>query len=267
MIPIQALNPRLEKTRVTYAMLGAIGVAWVFFQGAALSSYQLAASVCNLGLVPGELTGAAAVGTSVPIGPRLACVVDRSAVNLVTPVTSMFLHGSWGHLLGNALYLWVFGRNVEDSMGPARFAAFYLLCGLGAAAAQVAVAPASPVPMVGASGAISGVLGGYLVLFPRTRVNILFFWLFFVHIISVPAYLVLLWWIGTQALLGLPQLTSAGEEIAAGVAVFAHIGGFLMGLLLVRAFARPELLEAHQRLLRQQGLVPRPRPRRDPDHY
>src|SRR5919109_171704 len=94
---------------------------------------------------------------------------------LRTPVTSMFLHGSWGHLIGNGLFFWVFGNNVEDSMGRSRFLIFYLLCGLAAAATHVLVSPTSPVPTVGASGAISGILGAYLVLYPRVRVNMLFF--------------------------------------------------------------------------------------------
>ena len=95
------------------------------------------------GLVPGELTGGARVGTGVPLGQGLACVVDREAINALTPLTHMFLHGGWGHLLGNALFLWVFGNNVEDSMGRARFLLFYLVCGFAAAALQVAVSPSS----------------------------------------------------------------------------------------------------------------------------
>ena len=115
----------------------------------------------------------APLGSAVQIGEGLLCVVDDDAINLLTPFTSMFLHGGWMHLLGNGLFLWVFGNNVEDSMGRFRFVIFYLLCGLAAAAAQVFQSPASPVPMIGASGAISGVLGAYLVLYPRVPVNVL----------------------------------------------------------------------------------------------
>jgi membrane associated rhomboid family serine protease len=172
--------------------------------------------------------------------------VDREGINLLTPLTSMFLHGGWGHLLGNGLFLWVFGNNVEDSMGRLRFLAFYLLCGLAAALTQVLVNPASPVPMVGASGAISGVLGGYLVLYPRVHVRVLFVIFIFVQIIRIPAYLVLLWWIGYQVLLGLPELTRIDNEVSAGVAVWAHIGGFAAGALLVKLFARSDYIREHR---------------------
>jgi membrane associated rhomboid family serine protease len=187
------------------------------------------------------------VGTGVPIGAGLACIVDREPINLLTPLTSMFLHGSWGHLLGNAVFLWVFGNNVEDSMGRLRFLMFYLLCGLAAAAAQVAVGPSSPVPMVGASGAISGVLGGYLLLYPKVHVRVLFILIIFVRIIRIPAYLVLLWWIGYQVVLGLPQLMSVDPDVSAGVAFWAHIGGFVAGMLVIKLFARKDFVEQHKR--------------------
>jgi membrane associated rhomboid family serine protease len=223
----------------------------VFVQGGGFDERQLASTVCNLGLVPGELTGRAPVGTAVPIGAGLACLVDREPVNVLTPLTSMFLHGSWGHLLGNALFLWVFGNNVEDSMGRLRFLVFYVLCGLAAAAAQTLVGPASPVPMVGASGAISGVLGGYLVLYPRVRVRVLFIWFVFIQVLRIPAYLVLLWWIAYQVILGLPQLTGLAPEIDAGVAFWAHIGGFVAGLLMIKLFTRPDFVEQHRALSRR----------------
>jgi membrane associated rhomboid family serine protease len=151
----------------------------------------------------------------------------------------MFLHGGWGHLLGNSLYLWVFGNNVEDSMGKFRFLAFYLLCGLAAAAAHVAVDPGSPVPTVGASGAISGVLGGYLLLYPRVRVRTYFPPLFLFH---VPAWVVLIFWFGSQLLTGLPQLSPMRPDVSSGVAVWAHIGGFVAGALLVKLFEDPALV-------------------------
>jgi membrane associated rhomboid family serine protease len=241
MIPISDENPTYRKPVVTIGLLVALGAVWVFVQGAGLHADALAATVCNLGLVPGEITHRAPLGSAVPIGPGLLCVVDNDRINLLTPLTSMFLHGGWAHILGNGLYLWIFGNNVEDSMGRIRFLIFYLLCGLGAAAAQVAVSPASPVPMVGASGAISGVLGAYLLLYPRVRVNVLFFFCVFFQVVAVPAYLVLLLWIGTQVLLGLPQLGGV-REVSSGVAVFAHIGGFAVGLLLVKLFENPELV-------------------------
>lgn len=236
MIPISDDNPTMRTPIVTLALLIALVAIWVLIQGAGFDEVALASSLCNYGLVPGELTGMARVGTSVPLGNGMACVVDREAINALTPLTSMFLHGGWGHLLGNGLFLWVFGNNVEDSMGRARFLVFYLLCGVVAAAAQIAVSPGSPVPMVGASGAISGVLGAYLVLYPRVRVNMLFIIFIFVRVIPLPAWAVLLWWIAWQVVSGLPQLSPIRPDISSGVAFWAHIGGFAAGVLLVKLF-------------------------------
>ncbi len=246
MIPIGDENPTLRTPIVTYLLLAALLAVWIVAQGAGFDAHTLGASVCNLGLVPGELTGAAPVGTAVPLGEGLACVVDRERINWLTPLSSMFLHGSWMHLLGNALFLWVFGNNVEDSMGRLRFLGFYLLCGLFAAAAQVAVGPASPVPMVGASGAISGVLGGYLVLYPRVRIRVLFILFIFIRVFRIPAYLVLLWWIGYQVVLGLPELMAVNPDVSSGVAFWAHIGGFAAGLVLIKLFADKELVARHR---------------------
>lgn len=237
MLPLSDENPTLRTPVVTFALLAAIALVWVFVQGAGLDPYAMVASVCDLGLVPGELTGRAPIGEAVPMGRGLACAVDAEPINLLTPLTSMFLHGGWAHVLGNAWFLWIFGNNVEDSMGRVRFVVFYLACGLIAAAAQVLVQPASPVPMVGASGAISGVLGAYLVLYPRVRVNVLVTLGFFWPIIKVPAYFMLLWWIGLQVLSGLPELLSVRPGASSGVAFFAHIGGFFAGMLLVKLFA------------------------------
>jgi membrane associated rhomboid family serine protease len=244
MIPISDENPTLRTPIVTILLLLALGLVWVFVQGAGLNDLALAASVCNLGLVPGEITGRADVGLQIPMGENLACVVDADPINVLTPLTSMFLHGGWGHILGNGLFLWIFGNNVEDSMGRFRYVVFYLLCGLAAAAAQVLVSPSSPVPMVGASGAISGVLGAYLILYPRVRVKMLVFLFIFVTIITVPAWVMLLWWIGVQLLSGLPQLTSLRPDVSAGVAFWAHIGGFVAGVVLVKFFENRELVRA-----------------------
>ncbi len=240
MIPISDDNPTLRFPVVTVLLLVALGLTWLLLQGAGLDPIRLSATVCNWGLVPGEITGRAAVGTAVPLGMGLLCVVDRDPINILTPLLSMFLHGGWAHLLGNGLFLWVFGHNVEDSMGRSRFLVFYLLCGLAAALAQIAIDPASPAPMVGASGAISGVLGAYLMLYPRVRVHV--FVGFF--LMSLPAYFVLLVWIGLQLLAGLPQMTSIHHVTSSGVAVWAHIGGFFAGVLLVRFFENPELVSA-----------------------
>jgi membrane associated rhomboid family serine protease len=241
MIPIADENPTMRTPWMTIGILAAMFASWFLVQGAGLSEADLAASVCNLGLVPGELTGRAPAGLGVPISEQWECVVDADPINWLTPLTSLFLHGSWGHILGNAMFFWVFGNNVEDVMGRARFALFYVCCGLAAGAAHVWVDPASPVPTVGASGAISGVMGAYLVLFPRVRVRMLFWFLIFFRVFALPAWAVLLWWFATQLVSGLPDVISPNPALGGGVAFWAHIGGFVAGATLVRLFVNPEL--------------------------
>lgn len=238
MIPVGDELPTVRPPVMTYLILATLVGVWVFVQGAGVNEVELATSICNLGLVPGEITHMARLGTAVPLGNGMACVVDNESINLLTPLLSMFLHGGWLHLLGNCLFFWVFGNNVEDSMGHVRFLVFYLVCGLAAGAAQVMSQPGSPVPTVGASGAISGILGAYLVLYPRVRVRMLF--VFFV--ISIPAWAVLLWWFGWQLLSALPALMDVRPDVSSGVAVWAHIGGFLTGLILVKLFENPNLV-------------------------
>jgi membrane associated rhomboid family serine protease len=228
---------------MTVLILAAMFAVWILVQGGFTGDERLlAATVCNYGMVPGEITHLARLGTAVPIGPGLECAVDNQAINYLTPLLSIFLHGSWMHILGNALFFWIFGRAIEDVMGPMRFLGFYLLCGLAACAAQIAVNPSSPVPTVGASGAISGVMGAYLLLFPRVKVHEFFFFIIFFKIFRIPAWIVLLYWFGIQVMEGLPQLNTTGVEATGGVAVWAHVGGFLTGFLLVRWFERPDLL-------------------------
>jgi membrane associated rhomboid family serine protease len=152
---------------------------------------------------------------------------------LATIVTSMFLHAGWMHLLGNMLFLWIYGDNLEDEMGHGGFLLFYLLSGLAAALAQVAMDPFSPIPMVGASGAIAGVMGGYLLLFPKARVDVLFIFLIFFRIFAIPAWIVLGIWFALQIFSGMSMPVDGG-----GVAYWAHAGGFAGGLLL----ALPALL-------------------------
>jgi len=156
---------------------------------------------------------------------------DRGLSVGTTLLTAMFLHGSILHLVGNMLYLWIFGNNVEDLMGHGRFLLFYLLCGLAASSVQIATAPGSRVPMIGASGAIAGVLAAYMVLFPAARVLTLIFVFIFARLVRIPALIVLGFWF-------LLQLLSAGEIATGGIAWFAHIGGFVAGLLLVVPFRR-----------------------------
>ncbi len=254
MIPLSDDNPTVRPPLMTILLLAALVTVWVVVQGAGFDRDLLAMSVCNLGMVPGEISGRASLGFGVPIAPGLSCVVDAQPINWVTPILSMFLHGGWMHLIGNALFLWVFGNNIEDVMGRGRFLVFYLVCGLAAAAAHVAVDPASPIPTVGASGAISGIMGAYLVLFPAVRVRMLFIFIIFFKVIPVPAWGVLLWWFALQLLEGIPQIGLVGG-VKGGVAVWAHIGGFLAGVLLVRIFIRAELVERRRAILLQRGLL------------
>jgi membrane associated rhomboid family serine protease len=193
---------------------------------------QLATSVCELGLIPGDLLGRLPTGYAIPIGEQMACVVEAGRP-WQTLFTSMFLHGGWLHLIGNLWFLWVFGNNVEDAMGHVRFFFFYVLCGVAAAVAQVVVDPSSPVPMVGASGAISGVMGAYAILYPRVRIHTL---------VAVPAWVMLGYWF-------LLQLLSTGMGEVGGVAFWAHIGGFLAGVLLVYPFRSEKLLADRARMI------------------
>ena len=147
------------------------------------------------------------------------------------------------HIIGNLWFLWVFGDNIEDVMGPIRFVIFYLCCGLAAAYSQVLTDVDSIIPMVGASGAIGGVMGGYILLYPRAHIHTLIFLGFFITTIAVPAFLMLGYWFAIQLLSGLPALGSS----KGGVAFWAHIGGFVAGLILVRLFARKELIDAHRK--------------------
>jgi membrane associated rhomboid family serine protease len=225
-------------------------LVWVVVQGMGTEPL-LSESVCELGVVPGELLRMAAVGTAVPLNPEAFCVVSGTP-NWWTPLTSMFLHGGWFHILGNMWFLFVFGDNVEDSMGPLRFTVFYLLCGFAAVAAQVAVNPASAIPMVGASGAIGGVMGAYAVLYPRAPVEMLVILGFYVNRVVVPAIAMLGYWFLIQLLGGIPTLQADGG----GVAFWAHIGGFFAGIVLVFLFRDQARVAAHRQMLERHGLRP-----------
>jgi membrane associated rhomboid family serine protease len=208
----------------------------------------LATSVCNLGMVPGELTGLAPVGTSIPLGEGMSCVVDDDPLKYATPLTSMFMHGSWAHIIGNSLFMWVFGNNVEDSTGRGRFLAFYIICGLAAAGVHAMTQPGSPIPTVGASGAISGVMGAYMLLYPRVRVNMLFPIIIYIRVIPLPAWLVLIYWFVLQVVTGLPELLDPNPAHAGGVAVWAHVGGFVAGVLLIKLFEDRAVVREREQL-------------------
>ena len=235
--PLRDENETVRTPIVTIVLIAANFLSWFLLQGAGLTE-ALLVSVCDLGLIPGELTGRADVGSGSPIAPGLACLVDpgRAPEHIFT---SMFLHGSWSHIIGNMWFLWLFGNNVEDSMGRGRFLLFYLLSGIGAAAAQVFANPDSVVPMVGASGAIAGVMGAYIVLYPNVRVYYLVWIFFFITTFAVPAWLTLGYWIVTQIVIGLSGLET-------GVAIAAHIGGFVVGIALIKLFARSEYIRMHR---------------------
>jgi membrane associated rhomboid family serine protease len=236
-IPYRDENETVRTPVVTFALIAVNVLAWVLVQGAG-TDQALAASVCNYGLIPGELTLEARPGDGFPLGHGMACLVDpgRAPEHVFT---SMFLHGGWMHLIGNMWFLWLFGNNVEDSMGRGRFLVFYLLSGIAAAMGQVFIMPDSIVPMVGASGAISGVMGAYIVLYPRVRVFTLIPLGFFITSIALPAWVMLGYWIVLQVFGGL-----GGAE--GGVAFWAHIGGFIAGALLVKLFARRDYIAEHR---------------------
>ncbi len=217
MIPLKDDNPTRTVPFVTLALILA-NVA-VFFWELMHSAAALESLIRHLAVIPSAFTG--------PGPARGASGFPVSA----TLLTAMFLHAGILHLAGNMLYLWIFGNNIEEIMGHARFLLFYLLCGLVASLVQIAATPASRTPMLGASGAIAGVLGAYMVLFPAARVQTLVFVFIFARVVPIPAIIVLGFWF-------LLQLVSAGQIASGGIAWFAHIGGFAAGLLLIVPFRR-----------------------------
>ncbi|MDO8737254.1 MAG: rhomboid family intramembrane serine protease [Thermoleophilia bacterium] len=216
MLPFKDNIPTERFPLITVIFI-AINIAVFLYELTLDASGQLDAFLTEYGMTPYEITN----GVS---------LVPRGLPVYITLITSMFLHGGWLHLGGNMLYLWIFGNNVEDSMGRFRFVIFYLGCGLLAGLAQIAIDPASDIPNVGASGAIAGVLGGYLLLYPRARVTTLVFLIVFITVVQLPAIFVLLFWFLFQLFYGLSNLGSS----TGGVAYFAHIGGFIAGLLAIK---------------------------------
>lgn len=228
---------------MTGVLIAANLAVWVLLQGFGMT-VALAESICHHALIPGDLLGLVEPGTRIRVSSELLCALDGES-SAYTLISSMFMHGGWLHLLFNLWFLWIFGDNVEDVMGPLRFALFYLLCGLAAAAAQIVTNPGSLIPMVGASGAIGGVMGAYARLFPKARVHMLVFFGFFVTTVSVPAVLMLGYWFLLQIIAGLPAL----GEATGGVAFWAHAGGFLAGVLLSFVFVRDDRLADRRRRL------------------
>lgn len=243
MIPLRDDNPTLMTPVVTIAIIITNVLVWLYFQGGGLSESVLSSSVCQFGTIPAEISGMTGEYGGVDLGNGAPCAFG--GVVWLSTITSMFLHGSWLHLIGNMWFLWLFGNNIEDSMGHSRFLVFYLLGGLAGAGAHILTNADSFIPTVGASGAISAVMGAYLVLYPRVRVQTLFILFIFIKIISIPAWFVLAEFFVIQVLSGMVERPGSG-----GVAVWAHIGGFVAGVVLVKLFENRTLVEARKQHLK-----------------
>ena len=211
MFPIRDHNPSGQTPYVTIALI-AINILVFLGYFTTLSEWELQDFFMTWGLIPARF---------------------MSGEGYETLITSMFLHGGWMHLGGNMLFLWIFGDNLEEEMGHVGFLIFYLACGTAAGLGQVLPDPGSPIPMVGASGAIGGVMGGYLLMFPRAKVDVLFIFVIFFRIFAIPAWIVLGIWLAIQIFSGVATPSDAG-----GVAHWAHVGGFVAGLLLARPLLR-----------------------------
>ena len=223
-IPLFDDNPSRRTPWVAWAIIAACALVFMWQQSLPPQMERMA--FFRYGFVPANASGAA------PLPPEIAVLPAWA-----TMISAMFLHGGWMHIGGNMLYLWIFGDNVEDSMGPVRFVIFYILCGAAAALAQFAIDPSSRIPMVGASGGIAGILGAYLILHPRAAIRTFLLILIFIRFINLPAWLVLGFWIGGQ-FIAVPNALSGDDG---GVAYFAHIGGFLAGMVLIPVFKRAEI--------------------------
>lgn len=225
LLPISDSNPRhrISFQYVTVALIAAC-VA-VFLWQASLDPRSAQEAVYALGTIPAMVFGERT------LSPELSWIPAE-----MTLLTSMFLHGGWMHLIGNMLYLWILGDNVEDCMGHVRFLIFYLVCGLAAVMTHMLIDTGSTVPLVGASGAISGVMGAYLLLHPTARINVLIWILIFVRVVPVPAGIALAAWIGLQFVNAAGTPSSGG-----GVAFWAHIGGAVAGMVLVPFFKRKDV--------------------------
>lgn len=228
--PIRDDNPQLSTPYATYTLIALNVLSWVLLQGLG-SENAVNSSVCSYGLVPADLFDD--IRTS-----RSMCPDGAGWGGMLS---SMFMHGGWMHIIGNMWFLWVFGDNVEDAMGSVRFVVFYLLSGFAAAAAQIFADPFSGIPMVGASGAIGGVMGAYIVLYPRVKVHMMVILFVIFTTFRVPAIAMLGYWIVVQVLGGISSIGATGG----GTAFWAHVGGFVAGAVLVFVFKDNELLYNH----------------------
>jgi membrane associated rhomboid family serine protease len=230
-LPLKDINPTVRTPYMTIGLIAANVLVYIYQMSL---GQQFHAFVASFGATPFEITRMTDLvgGFGVPGGTLIHYPGPTPIV--LTLLTSMFMHGSLLHLGGNMLYLWIFGNNIEDILGPARFIIFYLLCGLAAHALHIAIDPSSIIPTVGASGAISGVIGAYLIAFPRARVLSLIFLGFFIRMAVVPAFVIIIFWFVIQLV---SAMASLGGMAGGGVAWFAHIGGFLAGVALIFAMA------------------------------
>ena len=245
MFPLRDNIPTDRFPVVTAALIAINVLMYFLFQDGTLFGGPDDRNVIQYGTIPYELTHPG--DQCIPVNPQtLACGAAGEAERAfggdlpstwLTLLTSMFMHGGILHLGGNMLFLWIFGNNVEDSMGRARYVVFYLLGGLAAVAAQTIVDPDAAVPTIGASGAVAAVLGGYILLYPRARVVTVVFIIFIFTVIELPAIVMLGLWFVQQLYFGTADLTNPTGG-GGGVAYFAHIGGFALGLLLIKAFAQ-----------------------------
>jgi membrane associated rhomboid family serine protease len=244
MFPLRDDNPTLGKSVVTGAIIATNVLVWIVIQGMG-SSGTLLRSVCTYGLIPAELLGTVPPGTTIPLGKGLSYVIEGDP-NWFSLISHMFMHGGWFHIIGNLWFLYVFGDNVEDAMGRIRFLLFYLLCGLAAAGAQMLSNPGSAVPMVGASGAIGGIMGAYAVLYPKAGVHVLIFFGIITRVI-LPAWLMLGYWFLLQLVGAIPSVSGSGG----GVAIWAHIGGFAAGVVLIQIFQDRKRVAMHKTLMKR----------------
>ena len=227
MIPYKDDNPTHHVPLVTYAIILLNILCWVFVQGMGMDP-ALSESICSYGIIPAAVLERAAMEAA-----NNVCAVAYQSVWVT--LTSMFMHGSWFHLIGNMWFMWIFADNIEDVLGPVKFVMFYLVGGIAAVGVQLLADPSSLIPMVGASGAIGGIMGAYAWLYPTVRVRIAIILGFFIIRHTIPAWVMLGIWLGIQLLGGFASLASS---TGAGVAFWAHIGGFLTGFLLIQLIYR-----------------------------
>lgn len=241
MFPIRDENPTIRPPVATIALIALNLLVWVFVQGAG-SVLPLVKSLCLYSLIPGDLFNHAPPGTTLEMTEDMVCPLDGRS-GMPTLITHAFLHGSWFHIISNMWFLWIFGDNVEDAMGIPRFLIFYFLCILAAAFSQIMADPTALSPMVGASGAIGGVMGAYARLYPRAYVHTLIPLGFFITTAAIPAVYMLGYWFLIQFISAIPAV-GGGVQIA----FWAHAGGFVAGLILIGPLHRQDYLDERNRM-------------------